>query len=266
MYVNLQTCKIVKAVKAVLLRIENSRKAQTVIRCILIAALMTVLLLASVMPTMAQVTMQNPLEWAALDFGNTEINKAVAKNIKKENITIGMMGATDSKLLIVKGWEKKYIQYLETVDGFASSLEAGSMIFADGVKCLLNIKKLAQAVADNPEGLLSTAGMNNIYIETFAEFSGVYTMMEKAIKQGGADNLLDGRARCQLLWALEDKISALNKKLARLVINVGTYNLTDLWYSRAGYVTYRHDRSWVKQNLSQWRRTAQSVHKYKPLY
>ena len=172
----------------------------------------------------------------------------------------------NGNLTQMKVWERKYIQYLETVEGFASSLHAGSMIFADGVKVLMNLKKLTQAIADNPQGLITNAGMNNLYMETFGEFTSMFTMMEKALKKGGAENLLDGRARCQLLWALEDKMDSLNRKLARLVISVGSYNLVDLWYSRAGYVTYKHDRSWARNNHELWMRKAKAAWKYNPAY
>ena len=247
-------------------RIENDERAQRAIHYILIVMLVLALLFSSFIPCKAQATMQNTGEWLALQEGNALINKNVTKEIEYEGAEIAAQAAINAELTIIKGWEKKYIQYLETVEGFASSLHAGSMIFADGVKALMNLQKLTKAMVANPEGIITTAGMNNLYMETIGEFVSIYTMMEKAIKKGGADNLLDGRARCQLLWSLEDKMSALNRKLARLVISVGSYNLVDLWYSRAGFVTYKQDRSWARQNHDLWLRKAKAAWEYRPQY
>lgn len=277
MYVKSRTCKILSrleclftayiAVKGFFMRIGDSNRAQNVIRYILIALLLMALLFTSFLPCNAQsATMNNTGEWLALKVGNDMVNKAVGKQMDSEIEIFGLQTVMNGNLTQMKVWERKYIQYLETVEGFASTLHAGSMIFADGVKVLMNLKKLTQALADNPEGLITTAGMNNLYMETFGEFTSMFTMMDKALKKGGKDNLLDGRARCQLLWALEDKMDSLNRKLARLVISVGSYNLVDLWYSRAGYVTYKHDRSWARNNHELWMRKAKAAWKYNPAY
>ena len=50
----------------------------------------------------------------------------------------------------------------------------------DGVRIFINLCNLKKAIASNPQGIVATASMNNLYIETATELVTVYTTLKDA--------------------------------------------------------------------------------------
>ena len=110
-------------------------------------------------------------------------------------------------------WQKQYNGYLKTVNGYASSLKACTHLYNDGVRIFLTLGKLGKAIKDNPQGIVASMGMNNLYIETATELVSVYTLLNDAVAKGGEENMLTGAERSTTLWALNDRLSAFSRKL-----------------------------------------------------
>ena len=99
------------------------------------------------------------------------------------------------------------------MDGYASTLKACTTLYDDGVRIFINLCNLRKAMADNPQGIVATMSMNNLYIETATELVTIYTTLRDAIAKGGTENMLTGAERSKTLWALNDRLDAFNKKL-----------------------------------------------------
>ena len=164
----------------------------------------------------AQIVSSNPLEYAALIEGNELINAQIESQTKNQLKTAGLQSTMAAEFTQIKKWEDKYSRYLQTAEGFASTLKAGTTLYHDGVHIFLTLGHIQKAVSDNPQGLVSTAAMNNLYIETATELVGVFTLLKDAIAKGGTQNMLTGAERAQTMWELEDKLDRFNKKLRQL--------------------------------------------------
>lgn len=228
-------------------------------RIILTVLLLLTMLLVFVSPASAQVSSSNPGEWAAFEAGNIQINKAVKSTTEEKIKTNGYMALINGELTQIDGWEDKYMSYLETVQGFASTMKSSSMIVADGVKIYMSLNKLTKAVRANPSGLVATAALNDTYMEAVSEFITIYYLLEYVVAKGGKKNLLDGTARCTLLWSLEDKMSNFSKKLNKLVISVSCKNMSDVWFQATAGMLVNDRPSLIRnasrQALGSWKRT-----------
>ena len=71
--------------------------------------------------------------------------------------------------------------------------------------------------------------MNNLYMETAAEFTKTYRLLNKVVKKGGQDNMLNGSERTMLLWKLSAELEQLNKKLRSLALSITVFNFEDVW-------------------------------------
>ena len=138
----------------------------------------------------AQIVSSNPLEYAALIEGNELINAQIESQTKNQLKTAGLQSTMAAEFTQIKKWEDKYSRYLQTAEGFASTLKAGTTLYHDGVHIFLTLGHIQKAVSDNPQGLVSTAAMNNLYIETATELVGVFTLLKDAIAKCG-DELTD---------------------------------------------------------------------------
>ena len=112
----------------------------------------------------AQVAASNPLEWVALAEGNELINGQIEKQIKGQTQTALMQNTIAAEFNRIHQWEKQYNSYLKTASGYASSLKACTHLYNDGVRIFLTLGKLGKAVKDNPQGIVASLNMNNLYI------------------------------------------------------------------------------------------------------
>lgn len=156
---------------------------------------------------------------------------------------------------------KKYNSYLKTVDGYASTLKACTTLYDDGVRIFINLCNLRKAMADNPQGIVATMSMNNLYIETATELVTIYTTLRDAIAKGGTENMLTGAERSKTLWALNDRLDAFNKKLTKLYLSIRYYTMTDVWNSVTAGMLDRTNGEIALQAHRRWIRCARAAYK-----
>ena len=208
------------------------------------------------LPSNAQLFTSNPLEYAALIEGNEMINSQIESQTKNQLKTAGLQNTMAAEFTQIKKWEDRYSRYLQTAEGFASTLKAGTTLYHDGVHIFLTLGYIKKAVSDNPQGLVSTAAMNNLYIETATELVGVFTLLKDAVAKGGTMNMLTGAERAQTMWQLEDKLDRFNKKLRQLYLSIRYYTMADVWNSYTAGTWYNDNAHIAQAAYSRWRRAA----------
>lgn len=207
----------------------------------------------------AQVTSVNPLEWTALAEGNQAINGEIQTQIDGQTKTAMLQNTIAAEFDQIHRWQMKYNSYLKTVSGYASTLKASTQLYNDGVRCFIYLGKLKQAIGSNPQGIVATMSMNNLYIETATELVTIYTMLKEAITTGGSTNMLTGAERSQTLWALSDRLEQFNTKLSKLHICIRYYTMNDVWNNATAGMIDRDNGTIATQAYSRWRRTANIV-------
>ena len=204
----------------------------------------------------AQVAASNPLEWTALAEGNDLINKQIEKQIKGQTQKALLQNTIAAEFNRIHKWEKQYNSYLKTVSGYASSLKACTHLYNDGVRIFLTLGKLCKAVRNNPQGIVASIGMNNLYIETATELVSVFTLLNDAVAKGGTENMLTGAERSKTLWALNDQLAAFSRKLHLLYLSIRYYTLNDMWNNVTAGMLDRDNGEVARMALSHWRRAA----------
>jgi hypothetical protein len=207
----------------------------------------------------AQFVQTNPLEWIALAEGNEAINKEIESEISGETETALLQSTIAGEFTKIHEWEKKYSNYLKTVDGYASSLKAATSLYEDGVRIFITLGKLYQAIKDNPQGIVATMSMNNLYIETATELVTIYTLLRDAVATGGKENMLTGAERSETMWQLTDKLSSFNNKLNRLYLSIRYYTMADVWNNITAGMLDRKNGEIANEAYSSWRRAAKSI-------
>lgn len=218
--------------------------------------ILPVLLLAGAGNLRAQVVVANPLEWAVLVEGNELIDGQIKSEIEGQTQTAVLQGTIAAEFTRIKNWENKYNSYLKCVDGYASSIKAASHLYNDGVMLFINLCNVKKAVESNPQGIVATFSMNNLYVETAAELVSVYTTLRDAIDSGGNVNMLTGAERSETLWALNDKLDAFNHKLSLLSLSLRYYTLTDVWNNVTEGLIERSNGDIANQAQARWMRAA----------
>ena len=207
----------------------------------------------------AQVVTANPLEWIALAEGNEAINGEVSDQIDDMTQTAVLQNSIAAEFTQIHSWEKKYNSYLKTASGYASSLKAATHLYNDGVRIFITLCKLGTAIKDNPQGIVASMSMNNLYIETATELVTVFTLLSDAVATGGTENMLTGAERSKTLWALSDKLSAFSKKLNQLYLSIRFYTMTDVWNSVTAGMLDRTNGEVAQAAMERWRRAARTV-------
>ena len=223
-----------------------------------IISIWVVFVLAGLLPQLAkaQVAASNPLEWAALAEGNELINGQIDKQIKGQTQTALMQNSIAAEFNRIHEWEKQYNSYLKTANGYASSLKACTHLYNDGVRIFISLCKLKKAISDNPQGIVAAMSMNNLYIETATELVTVFSLLRDAVAKGGKENMLTGAERSQTLWALNDQLSAFQKKLNLLYLSIRTYTMTDVWNNVTAGMLDRNNGEVARMAMNRWRRAA----------
>ena len=142
---------------------------------------------------------------------------------------------------------------------FASSLKAATHIYDSGMRILLTLSKLRKAASNNPQGIVATLSMNNLYMETLLEFVSVGNLLKNAIAKGGKTNMLTGAERSKSLWELEDRLSSLSARLYQLYLSIRHYTMADVWYRVTAGMVDRRKGELAEQSLSHWKRCAKEV-------
>ena len=218
--------------------------------------------LAFLLPQLAQaqIAASNPLEWVALAEGNELINGQIDKQIKGQTQTAVLQNSIAAEFNRIHQWEKEYNSYLKTASGFASSLKACTHLYNDGVRIFLTLGKLGKAIKNNPQGIIASISMNNLYIETATELVSVFTLLNDAVAKGGTENMLTGAERSKTLWALNDKLSAFSRKLHLLYLSIRYYTLNDVWNNVTAGMLDRDNGEVARLAMTRWRRAAALAH------
>lgn len=204
----------------------------------------------------AQIVSTNPLEYVALAEGNEVILSKVRDQIDGQKKTALLQNTIAAEFEQMRQWEKKYNSYLKTASGFASSIKACTHLYNDGVRIFITLGKLKNAVSDNPQGIVASMNMNNLYIETATELVTVFSLLRDAVAKGGKENMLTGAERSQTLWALNDQLSAFQKKLNLLYLSIRTYTMTDVWNNATAGMLDRNNGEIAQTAMRRWRRAA----------
>lgn len=204
----------------------------------------------------AQIASSNPLEYVALVEGNELINGQIKDQISDQQKTALFQNTIAAEFDQIHRWEQKYNSYLKTVDGYASTLKACTHLYDDGVHIFITLCKLKSAIGSNPQGIVATMSMNNLYIETATELVTVYTTLKDAIAKGGKENMLTGAERSKTLWELNDRLAAFSKKLNRLYLSIRFYTMTDVWNNITAGMLDRTNAEVAHEAYGRWRRAA----------
>lgn len=204
----------------------------------------------------AQIVTTNPLEYVALAEGNELILGKVKDQIDGQKKTALLQNTIAAEFEQMRRWEKKYNSYLKTASGFASSIKACTHLYNDGIRIFITLGKLKNTVSDNPQGIVASMNMNNLYIETATELVTVFSLLRDAVVKGGKENMLTGAERSQTLWALNDRLSAFRKKLNLLCLSIRTYTMTDVWNNATAGMLDRNNGEIAQTAMRRWRRAA----------
>ena len=204
----------------------------------------------------AQIVTANPLEYVALAEGNELILAKVRDQIDGQKKTALLQNTIAAEFEQMRQWEKKYNSYLKTASGFASSIKACTHLYNDGVRIFITLGKLKNAVSDNPQGIVASISMNNLYIETATELVTVFSLLRDAVAKGGKENMLTGAERSKTLWALNDKLSAFSRKLHLLYLSIRYYTLNDMWNNVTAGMLDRNNGEAARMAMTRWRRAA----------
>ena len=228
----------------------------------LVSVIAFVLLLMCHTHCFGQIVTANPGEYTILATGNELINSTVKSETKAERNTALLQNAMAGEFTKIKQWEKDYNSYLKTAEGYASALKAATHIYDDGVHILLTLDKLRKAVNNNPQGVVATVAMNDLYMETATEMLSVFSLLKTAVAKGGEQNMITGAERSQTLWVLEDKLSTLSHKLHTLYLSIRHYTMADVWNRATAGMIERDKADIAAQSLSHWKRYAKEVSMY----
>ena len=188
--------------------------------------------------------------------GNEAINDQIEKQINGQTKTAMLQNSIAAEFNRIHKWEKQYNSYLKTVSGYASSLKACTHLYNDGVRIFLTLGKLGNAIRNNPQGIIASMSMNNLYIETATELVSVFTLLNDAVAKGGKENMLTGAERSKTLWALNDKLSVFSRKLHLLYLSIRYYTLNDVWNNVTAGMLDRNNGEAARMAMSRWRRAA----------
>lgn len=222
----------------------------------IIKTLLLLIALTSALSANAQIAATNPLEILALVEGNELLNSEIKKQMGDQTKTAVLQNTIAGEFTKMKEWESKYNSYLKTASGYASSLKACTHLYNDGVKIFITLGRLRTAIKENPQGIIASMSMNNLYIETATELISVFTMLSDAVAKGGTENMLTGAERSKTLWALNDKLALFSKKLNLLYMSIRYYTINDVWNNATAGLVDRSNGEVAALCLDKWRRAA----------
>lgn len=206
-----------------------------------------------------QLNQTNPDQYVIISVSNKNINGSVSTQTKDLKEIAILQGTISGEFTAIKTWEKKYNSYLKTARGYTETMKAGTMLYIDGMRIIRSLIEVKNAADANTQGIIATAFMNNLYMETATEFIRTYRLLQTTVAKGGKDNMLNGAERNEMLWSLVEQMEALNKKLHTLAISIAYYNLTDVWrMATAGLVRKNHDVI-AREAFDRWTRARRVI-------
>ena len=205
----------------------------------------------------------NGTQVVAIGGGGELINNSVSKQTTAMTKTALLESAIGAEYASIKSWESKYNSYLKTASGYAEGLKAATTLYAEGVITLRHLYEIINAVGNNPQGVVATMSMNNLYAETASELIKVYNILRNTLAVGGKANMLTGAERTEILWQVNDTMKDFNYKLRKLALSISYYTLTDVWNKATAGMIERDHGEIAREAYKRWVRAQTG---YKNLY
>ena len=194
----------------------------------------------------------NGTQVVAIGGGGELINNSVSKQTTAMTKTALLESAIGAEYASIKSWESKYNSYLKTASGYAKGLEAATTLYAEGVITLRHLYEIIHAVGNNPQGVVATMSMNNLYAETASELIKVYNILRNTLAVGGKANMLTGAERTEILWQVNDTMKDFNYKLRKLALSISYYTLTDVWNKATAGMIERDHGEIAREAYKRW--------------
>ena len=194
----------------------------------------------------------NGTQVVAIGGGGELINNSVSKQTTAMTKTALLESAIGAEYASIKSWESKYNSYLKTASGYAEGLKAATTLYAEGVITLRHLYEIIHAVGKNPQGVVATMSMNNLYAETASELIKVYNILRNTLAVGGKANMLTGAERTEILWQVNDTMKDFNYKLRKLALSISYYTLTDVWNKATAGMIERDHGEIAREAYKRW--------------
>lgn len=199
-----------------------------------------------------QAVEMNGTQVVAIGGGGELINNSVSKQTTAMTKTALLESAIGAEYASIKSWESKYNSYLKTASGYAEGLKAATTLYAEGVITLRHLYEIINAVGNNPQGVVATMSMNNLYAETASELIKVYNILRNTLAVGGKTNMLTGAERTEILWQVNDTMKDFNYKLRKLALSISYYTLTDVWNKATAGMIERDHGEIAREAYKRW--------------
>ena len=222
-------------------------RLQTVCKGIVMGLMTTATLQAN-----GQAVEVNGTQVVAIGGGGELINNSVSKQTTAMTKTALLESAIGAEYASIKSWESKYNSYLKTASGYAEGLKAATTLYAEGVITLRHLYEIINAVGNNPQGVVATMSMNNLYAETASELIKVYNILRNTLAVGGKANMLTGAERTEILWQVNDNMQDFNRKLRKLALSISYYTLTDVWNKATAGMIERDHGEIAREAYKRW--------------
>jgi len=222
-------------------------RLQTVCKGIVMGLMTTATLQAN-----GQAVEVNGTQVVAIGGGGELINNSVSKQTTAMTKTALLESAIGAEYASIKSWESKYNSYLKTASGYAEGLKAATTLYAEGVITLRHLYEIINAVGNNPQGVVATMSMNNLYAETASELIKVYNILRNTLAVGGKANMLTGAERTEILWQVNDTMKDFNYKLRKLALSISYYTLTDVWNKATAGMIERDHGEIAREAYKRW--------------
>lgn len=198
--------------------------------------------------------------WMVAVFDGT---KLVNDEYNKQTSQLVEIGALQNTMALhfnaVKNWQWKHNCYLKDAESFAEAFNAGTNLTAQAVRTMRDLMDLKKVMARNPEGIAATLAMNDLYMETITEFIKTFRMLKFSVSTGGEYNMLTGKERTEMLWALVDRLDELNTKIRKLILSVAYYRVKDIWAFYTRGMFERHKADIAENCLDRWNRVQDAI-------
>ena len=189
--------------------------------------------------------------------------KMVNEQYTKQTTQLVEIGALQNTMALhfnaVKNWQWKHNCYLKDAESFAEAFNAGTNLTAQAVRTMRDLLDLKKVMARHPEGIAATLAMNNLYMETITEFIKTFRMLKFSVSTGGEYNMLTGKERTEMLWALVDRLDELNTKIRKLILSVAYYRVKDIWAFYTRGMFERHKADIAENCLDRWNRVQDAI-------
>ncbi len=225
-------------------------------RIVMVCILMSVSIRASALIDFVSV---DPLWEVAVMKGSKRVNEQYEKQNKKLLEMSALQNTMALHFNAMKEWQRKYNSYLMKADSYAEAFNAGTNLTAQAVRTMRDLLDLKKVMVRNPEGIAATLSMNNLYSETITEFIKTFQMLKFSLTTGGEFNMLTGKERVEMLWALVDRMDELNTKVRKLILSVAYYRVKDIWAFYTRGMFDRHKGDIAANCLERWNRIQNTI-------